>query len=289
MDRTETFSEIGGFGEIISHMDTYKKLPLTASDESGGYRNEKVFGMINTTRRHVTMAVGKQYPVFDHRTAYGMIANELENRKVPCHGKIQTVGDRVYADIVFDEAKHMKEPGTDGLDVGISFSNPMDIKTSFKGSGYTYRIVCANGMRAKSLLPSMEISEWHTSNMLNQIPSIIAKFVEASLNQTNHLEYLMKKSMETKMVFINREELEATMANEFTGIADRHLKGVLKEIKTLEPTRWDMFNASTFYSSHHGLSREVTDKLDTISEKFLNVSKPIPIVNPALVKLQAMM
>lgn len=286
MDRTETFSEIGGFREIISHMDTYKKLPLTASDESGSYKNEKVHGMINTTRRHVTMAVGKQYPVFDHRTAYGMIATELENRKVPCHGKVQTIGDRVYAEILFDEAKHIAEPGTDGIDVGLSFSNPMDIKTSFKGSGYTYRIVCANGMKAKSLLPSMEISEWHTTNLMTRIPSIISNFVEQSLKQTNHLEFLMKSSMKAKMVFINREELEATITNEFAGIAERHTKGVLKEIKSLEPTRWDLFNASTYYSSHHGLSREVIDKIDTISEKFLNVAKPIQIVGAPLIKLQ---
>jgi hypothetical protein len=62
---------------------------------------------------------------------------------------------------------------------------------------------------------------------------------------------------------------------EFEGIAEKHMKGVISQLKSLEPTRWDMFNATTFYTSHTAVSMDIRDRIDDIAERFINVNKQI--------------
>jgi hypothetical protein len=127
----------------------------------------------------------------------------------------------------------------------------------------------------KTLLPQLEINERHTSTMPHSIPSIMHNFIVEAMKQTNHLQVLVNRAMETKVVFESREQMEATMTLEFEGVAEKHMKSVLSNLKSLEPTRWDMFNATTFYTSHTAISMDIRDRIDDIAERFINVNKPV--------------
>jgi hypothetical protein len=272
--KIDKFESLQDFEGIVSNMDDYARKPLFAEDEVGRYTSKRVHGMCNTTKRHITMACGAEYPVFGHKDAYGLVVNELKNRKIQVHGRVETMGDRTYAHILFNDLKVIKDD-KDGLEIGISFKNPMDRKTSFKGNGYTFRQWCSNGAGMKTLLPQLEINERHTTDMPHSIPAIMANFIDEALKQTNHLQVLVTKAMDTKVVFESREQFEATMNLEFEGIAEKHMKAVLSSLKSLEPTRWDMFNATTFYTSHTAVSPDIRDRIDDIAERFINVSKPL--------------
>lgn len=274
LSKVDKFESLQDFEGIVANMDNYTRLPLFAEDSFGRFTSKRVHGMVNTTKRHVTMACGSEYPVFGHREAYGLVVGELKRRNIGVHGRMETVGDRTYATILFNDMKVIKDD-KDGLELGISFKNPMDRKTSFKGNGYTYRQWCSNGAGMKTLLPQLEINERHTADMPQSLPAIMSAFIGEALKQTNHLQALVNRSMETKVVFESREQFEATMNLEFEGIAEKHMKGVISQLKSLEPTRWDMFNATTFYTSHTAVSMDIRDRIDDIAERFINVNKQI--------------
>jgi hypothetical protein len=274
VDKFESLSDLDG---IIANMDTYNRLPLFAEDDFGRFgrfESQRVHGIVNTSRRHVTMSCGPEYPVFGHREAYGLVVNELKGRHVTVHGRVETDGDRSFLTILFNDMKVVKDD-RDGVELGISFSNPMDRKTSFKGNGYTWRQWCSNGAGMKSLLPRLEINERHTSTMLNSLPAVMRAFIGEAMNQTTMFQGLVTRAMEQKVVFETHEQAEATIALEFEGVAEKHMKGVLDNLKSLQPTRWEMFNATTYYSSHAAISMDVRDRIDTIAEKFINVNRTI--------------
>jgi hypothetical protein len=271
VDKFESLQDLEG---IVANMDDYGRFPLYAEDENGRFKSERVHGIVNLNKRHVTMPCGKEYPVFGHRQAYGLVINDLKERNLQVHGRIESIGDRTKMTVLFNELKVIKDD-KDGVELGIYFKNPMDRKTTFKGNGYTWRQWCSNGAGVKTLLPQLEINEQHTSTMLHRLPAVMRQFIDESLRQTNFLQQLVTKSMDTKVVFESREQMEATMFVEFGTVADKHVKNILATIKSLEPTRWDMFNATTYYTSHSSVSMDVQDKIDDIAEKFLNVTRPI--------------
>lgn len=275
MSRVDRFESLQDLEGMVANMDRYGRLPLFAEDEFGRFKSERVHGIVNLRDRHVCMPCGKEYPVFGPQEAYGLVVNDLKARGINnIHGRVETSGDRTWLTVLFNDLKVIKDD-KDGVELGISFKNPMDRKTSFKGHGYTWRQWCSNGAGVKTLLPQLEINESHTSNMAHRLPAIMAQFISESLKQTNILQTLVNKSMETKVVFESREQLEATMFIEFGSVADKHTKNVLANIKTLEPTRWELFNATTYYTSHSAVSVDVMDRIDDVAEKFLNVTRPI--------------
>jgi Domain of unknown function (DUF932) len=276
------FESLKDFEGVVDSLDTYQRMPLYAKDELGQeISSKRVYGMVNMAKRRVTMAVGPEYPVFGHKEAYGLVISDLKAKRIDrIHGKVEVQGDRTYATVLFDDLKVVND-GKDGVELGISFNNPMDRKTSFKGSGYTWRQICSNGAGVKTLLPNLEISERHTTYMLHSLPAIMDRFVEESLKQTNHLQQLVDTAMKERIKFESREQLEATVGLEFEGVSEKHMKAVLVGLPGLEPTRWDMFNATTYYTSHTAISLDIRERIDTIAERFINTDiaiKPVPIV-----------
>lgn len=282
-NKVQRFENVSDFEGIIANMDDYAKFPLFAKDSEGEMSSKRVYGICNMNKRHLCMPVSEGYPVFGHRQAYGLVAQALKERKVDCHGSVETMGDRAYVKILLNEVKSVGDNG--GMEIGCSFQNPMDRKTCFRGQGYTFRQICSNGAISKSLLPVMEINESHTTGMLHRVPNIIATFIDDTLKQTNYMQVVIAKAMETNVKFESRESLEATMRVAFDGIADRHIKGVLDGVKTLNPTRFDLFNATTYYTSHSPVSPDIRERIDAISEKFVNVQVPlypVPVLKVAI-------
>lgn len=276
--KVEKFSNLGEFGAILSTMDDYRTLPIFT--EYGGtiIRNERIKAMTNITKRRIAMVVGHQYPVFGHRESLGYVYKELEARKCDVHGRVETVDDRTYTQILF-KGLEVNDGKDSKVELGVSFENPMDRKTKFKGFGYTFRQTCSNGNGIKTMLPQMEINESHTVDMLNRVPPIIHDFIGRSLENTNFLQVIVTNAMASKVVFESREQLLNTMLGQYGNVSERHVKNITSGIDTLSPTRYDLFNASNFYTSHHAISPVVRSEIDLVAESFLNVTRPINMVN----------
>lgn len=280
--QTVKFANRSEFGALVEAQDDYRLLPINSEYAGRHIFSDKIKGMVNITRGRMTMACGKNYPVFGHREALGYVAKELDSRKLECHGSITTVGDTTWTKILFNGLE-VKDQTDSRVEMGVEFVNPMDRKTKFVGHGYTFRQTCSNGAGVKNLLPNLEINESHTSTMLETVPVLIHDFISRSLTNTNYMQQIVHKAMETKVVFESKAQLTATLTGLFSNVSERHVKAISNTIDVLDPTRWDLFNASNFYTSHHAISPSVREDIDTVAEQFLNTTRPIV---PAIVVRQ---
>lgn len=277
------FSNLNEFGNLVASQDDYRLLPVWTEYADRRIGGGRVFGMTNITNNRVTMACGKHYPVFGHREALGFVVKELRDRKCECHGSITRVGDTTWTKILF-KGLEVTDAKDSKVELGVEFVNPMDRKTRFRGYGYTFRQKCSNGNGIKTLLPNMEINESHTVDMDIRVPPMIHDFIGRSLLQTNHLQVLVTKAMEAKVVFETRQQLTETLGYIYEnvgGVSERHVKAIAGKVETLQPSRWDLFNASNLYSSHTAITPNVREDIDRVAESFLNMSRPIV---PVLIK-----
>jgi len=279
--KRDAFKNLSEFGAIIENLDDYKSLPIRTNVMGVDVSTEDIHGMVNVTHNRITMTVGKRYPVFGHREALGYVEKELRNRDCKVHGFIDTVGDRTFSRILFDGL--LCKDAESNVELGISFENPMDRKTRFKGYGYTFRQTCSNGAGIKKMLPIMEINERHTSDMAIRVPPMIHDFVGQSLEQTNHMQGIIDNSMNVHIHFNDEEQKYETLKVHFDGVVERHIKRIAEHVDSLNPSRWDLFNASNFVTSHYSVAPDVRSEIDRKAELFIN---PTFIINPVIVQVQ---
>ncbi|HPE06108.1 MAG TPA: hypothetical protein PLW50_00105 [Smithellaceae bacterium] len=285
-DMNANFANIGELRAILSGMDDYEVLPAVVYHEKfpEGITG-KIGVMTNVTKHHHCMSTSMEYPVFDHKTAFGFAASAIEKRGAGIHGSVKTWKDRAYLTAMFDEIKLVDGKLPDGgdsiVELGFHLENSMDRKTAFKGDGYTTRLVCANGAKAQGILPGFLVHEWHTVDMNERVPPVIEAFTNGLLARAGYLQDAINVAMDSKVKFETRESLEATMIATYEGISDRHVKKIVEQIAGLEPSRWDLFNAASYYNSHNEkLSPDVRSDIDAMSAKFLNMSAAITPVVP---------
>lgn len=271
--KRDSFKNLSEFGSIIENLDEYASLPVTTHVAGIEVSSEKVRAMVNTTHGRITMTVGEKYPVFGHKDALGYVEKELIARNCGVHGFVDTFGDRTYTRILFDGV--VVNDDDSKVELGISFENPMDRKTRFKGYGYTWRQICSNGAGIKKMLPIMEINERHTTDMAIRVPPMIHDFIGDSLAQSNHMQVLIDSSMKVRVSFESPEQKYETLKNHFDTISERHIKRIADHLDTLTPTRWDMFNAANYVTSHYSVAPDVRSEIDRKAELFIDTRIPI--------------
>jgi hypothetical protein len=267
----ERFSNLNEFGSVIEGLDDYQSLPITVKIGDRELTG-KVRGMTNITDGHITMAVGEKYPIFDHKLALGYVEKELQRRSCSVHGNVTIVGDTTYSHILFDGLTVNDKDSK--VELGVEFVNPMDKKTRFLGHGYTWRQICSNGAGIKSMLPNLLISERHTSNMSATVPVLIHEFIGNSLEQTNHMQVLIDNASKMEVVFESPQQVYETLKYHFDGVTERHIKRIAEQVTTLKPTRYDLFNASNYVTSHYSISPDVRSEIDRKAELFINTGVP---------------
>lgn len=278
----QTFANVGELEGILSGMDDYEVLPGVVYHEKFPEGLVGKIGiMTNTTKKRQCMSTSMEYPVFDHKTAFGFAAAAVRKRGAGIHGHIETWADRAYLTGLFDEVK-LTDGNDSFIEMGFHLTNAMDRKIAFSGDGYTMRLTCANGAMAKEILPGFVIHEWHTIDMEQRVPPVIEAFAYGLLARAGYLQRVINDAIAAKVIFETQESLEATMLMKYEGISDRHIKQIVEQIKTLEPSRWDIYNAASFYTSHNTkLSPDIRNKIDEASSKFLNMTQVIEPVKLA--------
>ena len=279
------FANVSELEGILSSMDDYEVLPAVIYHEKFPEgKTGKIGIMTNTTKGRQCMATSMEYPVFDHRTAFGFAAASVRKRGADIHGKVETWQDRAYLTGMFDEIK-LTDGNDSVVELGFHLENAMDRKIAFKGDGYTVRLMCSNGAKATSILPQFVLHEWHTIDMEQRVPPVIEAFANGLLAKAGFLQTAINEAIASKIVFETQESLAATMIVAYEGISPRHISKITDQIKSLEPSRWDLFNAASYYTSHNEkLSPDIRNNIDDISAKFLNQSNVLTPVQPAIVE-----
>ena len=273
--KRDSFRNLSEFGSIIENLDDYRSLPISTHIGEREITSEKVRGMVNITAspNRITMTVGEKYPVFGHRESLGYVYKELVGRSCNVHGFVDTIGDRTFSRILFDGL--LVKDKESNVELGVSFENPMDRKTRFKGYGYTFRQTCSNGAGIKTMLPMLEINERHTADMCVRVPVMIHDFIGHSMEQTNHMQGLIDNSMKITVEFESPEQVFETLKVHFNNVSERHVKHISEQlVDNMTPSRWDLFNASNYVTSHYGIKPDVRAEIDRRAELFINPAVP---------------
>ena len=269
------FASLDEFVKLVEAQDDYRLLPIWTEYGERKLHSARMFGMTNITRNRVTMATGPNYPVFGHREALGYVAKDLAKKDAEIHGSITTLGDTTWTKILFDGIS-VKDETDKEVELGMEFVNPMDRKTRFKGHAYTFRQTCSNGAGIRKNFPGLEINESHTKNMEIIVPPMIYDFIDRSMKQKDRLEGMIKDAMAEKVSFQNRPQIVSTLTSIFgASVAERHIRAIASGVETLEPTRWDLFNAANHYTSHHSVSPIIRETIDMAAESFLDTEMKI--------------
>lgn len=225
--------------------------------------------IINLTTGNRAAVVSNIYHEYQHRDVITEVARSFAKAQIEGHGFVYDVGDRIMAACFFDNIEAIKDPRSDkGIKIGAMFKNSYNKQNSVTGSGYFMRMECLNQMYFGNLIQELKFSERHTGSIVEALPVEISRFTDNLLMRSKLVAQSIKVANEVEVHFSNREQRLQTMI----ALVDHNKVGELIEnhIKTLEPTKWDIYNAITEVTTHERMADGVRERMQKISERVLS-------------------
>ena len=224
--------------------------------------------IVNLKTNARSAVVSSIYHEYQHYDVVAKVAETLNHAKVEAHGSIYDAGDRMALAIFFDNIQALKDPTSDkGIKVGAMFRNSYNKQNSVTGAGYFMRLECLNNMYFGNMVKELKFSERHTGSIVNELPHSIQEFTDNLLMMTKFISKAIDTSATIKVSFETRDQKLQTMQS-----LVEHAKWgekVNEQIDSLNPTKWDIYNALTQVASHETMGETVRSKLEKLSEKVL--------------------
>ena len=225
--------------------------------------------IINLSTGQRSAVVSNVYHEYQHRDVISEIARSFNKAQITGHGFVYDVGDRIMAACFFDNIEAIKDPRSEkGIKIGAMFKNSYNKQNSVTGSGYFLRLECLNEMYFGNLIHELKFSERHTGSIVAALPESIMQFTENLLMRSKLVAASIKVANEVEVHFNNRDQRLQTMI----ALVDHAKVGEMIEnqLKTLEPTKWDVYNAITAVTTHERMGDSVRERMQRISEKVLS-------------------
>ena len=256
-------------------VDSTFESPLTHERVNDTKRRD----IINLSTGQRSAVVSNVYHEYQHADVISEVAASLNKAQIEGHGFVYDAGDRIMAAIFFDNIEALKDPRSEkGIKIGAMFKNSYNKQNSVTGSGYFMRLECLNQMYFGNLIHELKFSERHTGSIVEALPISISDFTDNLLMRSKLVASSIKIANEVVVEFNNREQRLQTMI----AMVDHAKVGELIEgqLKTLEPTKWDVYNAITAVTTHERMGDGVRERIQKVSERILS---PTYTIIPAIV------
>jgi uncharacterized coiled-coil protein SlyX len=128
-----------------------------------------------------------------------------------------------------------------------------------------------------NMVRELRFSERHTGSIVNELPHSIQEFTDNLLMMTKFIAKAIDTSATINVKFETRDQRLQTMQSlvEHAKIGEK----VNDQLQTLNPTKWEIYNALTAVASHETMGETARTKLERLSEKVLAPNyKVIPSV-----------
>jgi hypothetical protein len=268
------FKDLAGLGTLAESLDkcrleeSWYKNTKTSAFESDKSRRD----ILNLNSGKRAAVVSNIYHEYQHADVVHKVVDSLTKAQLVAHGHIYDNGDTIKIQLLFDNISFIKDPAGKGKGIqpGAIFRNSYNKQNSVTGSGYFMRVICTNGMVMRQLIPELKFSERHTLSIVEKLPSAIESFTTGLLSRSKLIETTIKIASEVKVPFSNREQRLQTIV----ALVDHNKVGEMieKNLTSLEPTKWDIYNAITQVLSHERVGETVKEKIEKVSEKILSPS-----------------
>lgn len=266
------FKDLAGLSTLAESLDKCRR-------EESWYKNTKTSAFESDPKRRdiLNLHSGKRaavvsdiYHEYQHADVVHKVVDSLTKAKLVSHGHIYDNGDTIKIQLLFDNITFIKDPAGKGKGIqpGAIFRNSYNKQNSVTGSGYFMRVICTNGMVMRQLIPELKFSERHTSSIVEKLPSAIDNFTTALLSKSKLIETSIDIASKVQVQFSNREQRLLTIV----ALVEHNKVGEMieKELETLNPTKWDIYNAITKIATHERIGETVREHMERVSEKILS-------------------
>lgn len=265
------FSNIKELGNVADNLDMCRRTESWYKDiETGELKSDpKRRDIVNLHTRERAAVVSSVYHEYQHKDVLTELSHSFGKAQIEGHGTVYDMGDRIMTAIFFDNVKYIKDPTSDkGIQIGAMFRNSYNKQNSVTGVGYFMRIACLNQMYLANMIDELKFSERHTGSIVDALPASIARFTDNLLMRSKFVGDAAQIASEVTVTFSNRDQRLQTMI----AMLDHTKVGEMVEAKleTLEPTKWDIYNAITAVTTHERMADGVRERMQKLSEKVLN-------------------
>ena len=270
---TLVFKDFKELGTVADELDVCKRTESWFKRPDGSFQDDpKRRDIINLNTGWRSAVVSDIYHEYQHKDVVTRVAEHMQKAQLTGHGKIYNYGDTMKLEILFDNIALIHDPQGKGKGIapGVVFRNSYNKANSVTGYGYFLRLICTNGMTMRQIIPELRFSERHTLSIVEKLPSAIESFTVGLLSRSKLIETTIKIASEVKVPFSNREQRLQTIV----ALVDHNKVGEMieKNLTSLEPTKWDIYNAITQVLSHERVGETVKEKIEKVSEKILSPS-----------------
>lgn len=284
MEETTVFGSLKELGDLAESLDVCKRQPSVYLDpHTQKYEvDESRMDIVNLRSADRSAVVSNYYKEYQHKDVINHLSGTLNKAQLQAHGTLYNYGDRIRVNLFFDNVKGIRDPtnpdDTDklnprGITIGARFKNSYNKQNSVTGSGFFMRVACTNGMVVRNMIPELSFSERHTKSIVTELPMSIQRFTDNLLARAKFVGEAIELAAQTRVKFSTREQRLQTIV----AMVEHSKVGELIEaqLTSLEPTKWDIYNAVTYVTSHERMGETVRDRVENFSERILRKSYTI--------------
>lgn len=266
---------------VTNNLDKSKLVPLQIND-GGVIKNVTKFnGVYNISKGDFCTIVSPNYNLIQHKQYIDNFAQALDRLNIKYKMIIKQQGNKVFADIEFTEKKHKFKELNEEFMIGLRLVNSYNKTTGLGILARYKRLACMNGMIVTRDENVFTVK--HNSKLLNELESFIEKRINLIISNSEELKNWVSNSMKDSIEWTtvckilekiilqrnHREEILKQLNISMIEVKEKNTKKVKikyvldnKEKKKL--TRWDIYNAVTYYLSH---GEQITPHIEECYQK----------------------
>jgi len=284
--RCKTLEEVY---DATSNLDKAQLMPLKIQDGEQIKDVENWKAVYNVSKGKMCSAVVPHYTVVQHKEYLDGFAEALNRLNVKFSMGINPIGNRVFADIIFENKNLKFDKLNEEFTTGLRLSNSYDKSYGINVAPRYTRLACTNGMVLSRNEKTLSIK--HIDSRIREIEKFIEIKIAEIVNQNQDLQMLvsssMKDSLEWKLCCKiieklfeqpkHREQVLKRLGISMIEILDKKKKKTgysyvwdKPEEKKDKLNRWEIYNAITHYITHgEHISPHVDNLFQKKAEKIL--------------------
>lgn len=282
----ETQRQIIEVREQINALDKATLCPLHF-DFSGNMKEAMGYKAVyNIHSDKFCCSVSDEYRVIQHADFFNSVLDSLDRLNIPYTAHAQQHKNKGYLYVEFVGDILTLKKGEE-FQKGIRLTNSYNKTTGVRIEAHFKRLICDNGMTISRF--SGIINAKHNSIALNDMDKVILTGLNAVFSQNDKLLNWISESMNDSTdwratlqiisaLFKDRKHKIAILKllginTEMTGKKGQQKENYTIADELIKKTRWEIYNAITFYCSHTPKLRiSQEDTFQRISEKILTTT-----------------
>ena len=268
------FKGLNQLQDLVQRIDEVKEVPVYFTDINGDYAEiQRSKGVVNARNGHYIATVSNRYSIFQNKSLLQSITSVCEENSFEPWGKVTAEPTRFAIDCIFPEFGAITDNSPQGINMGAKLTNSYDKSWIAAGFGFLYRLICKNGMYAKSMMPELQFSQRHVGVNDGNPSKIIEgfdRFVRMIEPAKEVIGDYIHEAMDTPVKFQNLDQIAATLGAMIGSMkAGNYMVNALDNKENLSPSKYDLYNAVTAFATHSGLSMKREHDISRMGEILL--------------------